>query len=299
MPGPLLLWNEDGAYEALRTFLVSACPEVQPVNVYRARPGAVPGAAQQTSIIIDALTPAPEYLSPAGSESNAPQAQRWLVTVAAAAPGPWTATLLGQTTAPFVAVPADTTTTIAAGLRVSIDALGAPVVTAAGPAASTFYVTASTAGVSLGLSVAPPPAGAASLAILDDSIRRAVWNWGVWRVRLIFRDVPSSQAVAARAPRSLSAQLVERVRLMLQASSLPVTNGLAYPYHRDLLLAAPSRLSWRQTSTPLPVDLVENGAWVRTVVIDVEFSTPVALTHDVPSLDAVGLAQVPIEIEDP
>jgi hypothetical protein len=36
------------------------------------------------------------------------------------------------------------------------------------------------------------------------------------------------------------------------------------------------------------IDVLENGAWVRTVGLDVDFQTPVAMTYDVPSLDALA-----------
>lgn len=301
MGAPAVLWDEDAAYNQLRALLVAACPEVAPRNVYRARPSAVPGEfGQGPQIVIDPLTPAPEYVSPFGCESNGTQQQQWQVTVTTAAVGAWTVTVLGSTTAPFVAGGGDTPATIAAGIMAAVDALALAVTTAAvaPPPPGAFTITGDTAGASLGVSVAAPAGGAYSLAVIDDNIRRAVWNWGVWRVRLLFRDVPSAQAVPARTPRYLSAVLCERVRLWLQASSLPVTNGSAYPYRRDNLQAAPARLSWLQSGIPVMLDVLENGAWVRTVALDVDFQTPVCLTHDVPSLDAIGLAVDPIVIED-
>jgi hypothetical protein len=84
--------------------------------------------------------------------------------------------------------------------------------------------------------------------------------------------------------------LAERFRLWLQSSSLPVTNGLAHPYRRDQLLAAPARLAWLQTGGPFDLSTVESQTWVRVVALDVSVQVPVALTHDVPSLDAMGLA---------
>lgn len=302
MGAPQVLWNEDAAYDQLRAFLVAACPDVPPVNIYRARPAAVPGAAQQPAIVIDPLTPAPAYLSPFGCETDSAQQQVWQVQVTTAAAGAWTMTVLGQTTAPFVAGGGDTPADIAAGLRAAVDALGAAVTTAAvaSPPPAAFTITGDDAGASIGVTVTAPEGGVYALAVVDDNIRRAVWNWGVWRVRLLFRDVPSSQALPARSPRYLSAVLAERVRLWLQSSSLPATNGLAFPYRRDQLQAAPAYLSWFSTSAPVQVDLVENGAWCRTVALDVDFQTPVALTHDVPSLDAMGLAPAsdPIVIVD-
>ena len=120
----------------------------------------------------------------------------------------------------------------------------------------------------------------------------------MYRVRLIFRDVPSAQAVPTAGPRYLAAMLADRVRLWLQASSLPVTNGLAYPFRRDQLQAAPARLSWLRTGDPVTASEVENNTWVRVVSYDVEFQTPVGMTHDVPSLDAIGLA-APLVVTDP
>lgn len=289
MPPPSVLWSEEAALDQIQAFIVAACPEVQARDIYRAQPSAVPGVFGR-SIVILPLTPVPEYSSPFGGESDERQRQRWSVAVTTAAAGEWTVTLLGQTTAPFVAGPGDTPADVAAGLQAAVDALGMPVTTQAlAPPPAAFGILGDVAGVSLGVSVAGPPGGAATTAVVDDNVRRAVYNWGVYRVRLLFRDVPSAQAVPAGGVRYLSTALAERVRLWLQASSLPVTNGLAYPYRRDQLQAAPARLSWMQTEQ-LHFPVQENGAWVRVAALDVSFQTPVCMTHDVPSLDAVGLA---------
>jgi hypothetical protein len=300
MGAPAVLWDENAAYNQLRAFLVAACPDVLPENVYRARPSAVPGDFARPSIVIDPLTPAPEYMSAFGSESDSAQQQQWKVTITTAAVGAWTVTLLGETTAPFVAGGGDDAADIAVGLRAAVDALALAVTTAAvaAPPPGVFTITGGTAGVSLGVSVAAPVGGASALVVVDDNIRRATWNWGVWRVRLLFRDVPSAARVPTPAPRYVSATLCERVRMWLQASSLPVTNGSAYPYRRDNLQAGPARLSWLASGIPIQLDVQENGAWVRTVALDVDFQTPVAMTYDVPSLDSVGLAVDPIVIED-
>jgi hypothetical protein len=255
--------------------------------VYRAQPAASPGKYGGTgSIVMLPLTPIPEARSPMGAESTAVQVQRWRVRVTTAAAGAWTVTVLGQTTAPFVAGGGDTAADISTGLKAAVDALGVAVTTSvpAGVAAA-FDITADVAGVSLGVSVAAPEGGAYALTVEDDNLRRAVYNWGLWRCRLLFRDTPS-----ASTGRYTAASLAERVRLWLQATSLPVTNGLAYPYRRDNLQAAPARLSWRQTFPALWTSEVEGQTWVRVVALDVEFETPVCMTHDVPSLDAMGLA---------
>lgn len=290
MGAPSVLWSEEAALDQIEAFLTAACPEVRRGDIYRAQPSAVPGVFGR-SIVILPLTPVPEYGSPFGGESDEAQRQRWSVAVTTAAAGEWTVTLLGQTTAPFVAGPGDTPADVVAGLQAAVDALALPVTTQAlAPPPAAFGILGDVAGVSLGVSVSGPPGGAATTAVVDDNVRRAVYNWGVYRVRLLFRDVPSAQAVPAPGVRYVSTILAERVRLWLQASSLPVTNGLAYPYRRDQLQAAPARLSWMQTEGPLSLSVQENTSWVRVVALDVSFQTPVCMTHDVPSLDAVGLA---------
>lgn len=291
MGAPSYLWSETAALNQIAAFVRAACPEVPERDIFRAQPGASPGKFGPT-VVIFPLTTVPEYASPFGAESDSPQRQRWQVQVTTAAVGAWSVTLLGQTTAPYVAGGGDTPATIAVGLQAAADALALPVTTSAmaPPPPGAFQVLADVAGVSLGVSVQAPAGGAASLAVVDDNIRRAVWNWGVYRVRLFFRDVPSAQAVPTNGPRYVAAELADRVRLWLQASSLPATNGLAYPYRRDQLQAAPARLSWLRTGDPATVSEVEGQTWVRVVSYDVEFQTPVGMTHDVPSLDALGLA---------
>jgi hypothetical protein len=291
VPPPSVLWSEEAALDQIQAFIVAACPEVQARDIYRAQPSAVPGVFGR-SVVILPLTPVPEYQSAFGAESDSPQRQRWSVAVSTAAAGAWTVTLLGTTTAPVVAGPGDSPAVIAAGLRAAVDALALPVTTQAlAPPPSAFGVLGDVAGASLGLSVQGPLGGAAATAVVDDNVRRATYNWGVYRVRIIFRDVSSAQQAPASGIRYVSTALAERVRLWLQATSLPATNGLAYPTRRDQLQAAPARLSWLQTEGPLDLSTTApNGAWTRVVALDVSFQTPVALTHDVPSLDAMGLA---------
>ena len=295
MGAPSVLFDEFAAFDQLKAFVVAACPEVPQRDIYRARPSASPGKYGPTSIVMLPLTPVPRYMSPMGAEVDAVQAQRWRVRVTTAAAGAWSATVLGQA-APFVAAGGDTAADIATGLKAAVDALGLAVTTSvpAGVAAA-FDVTADVAGVSLGMSISAAAGGAYVLTVEDDNVRRAVYNWGEWTVRIIFRDTPSAQQVPANgAARYDAGVLAERVRLWFQASSLPVTNGTAYPYRRDQLVAAPARLAWKSTGLPIAYDEEVAGTWVRVVGYDVTFQVPIALTHDVPSLDAIGLASAPI-----
>lgn len=290
MPPPLILWDEVAALDQLATFVRAACPEVPAVDVYRARPTASPSKYGGPSVLLFPLTPIPEDRGPFATETDAAQRQRWAVTITTASAGAWTATVLGQAAAPYVAGGGDDAADIAAGVRAAVDALALAVTTSAivGPPPG-FGVLADVAGASLGVSLTAPPGGVYGLAVVDDNIRRAVWNFGLWRVRLIFRDVPSAGALPAGVVRSTAPVLAERTRRWLQASSLPTTNGLAYPYRRDQLQAAPARLSFLACGTPVTADQVDGQTWTRAVAMDVEFEVPVCMTHDVPSLDAIGL----------
>lgn len=292
MGAPQVLWSESAAFDALRAFLVAALPEVPERDIYRARPSAAPGKFGGPSVQIAPLTAAPEVLSPLGAVTNNPQRQRWRVTVTTAAAGAWSVRVLGED-APFTAGVGDDAMAIAAGLRAAVDGLSVAVTTeaVAPPPPGAFGILGDVAGQSLGVSVTAPAGGAYSLAVVDDNIRRAVYNWGLWRVRLIFRAVMPAQAGAASVVSP--GDLLERVRLWLISQSMPVTSGSAYPFYADNLQAAPARLSFHGTSPPVVYDEVEGAAWVRVAVMDVEFQVPVCLAHDVPSLDAIGLSAAP------
>ena len=293
MPADALLWDEDACLAAIKVFVVAACAgQVVSKNVYRWRPSAVPGDTTKPSILIAPVNELPVYMSPMGEESDEAQRQRWTVTIDTAAVGNWTITALGETSAPFVAGALDTPTTIRNGLLAALDALALPLATSSETGA-VLGILGDTAGQSLGVSVTPPAGGAATLAIMDDNIRRAVYNWGVYTVRLILRDTPSAERTPSAARRSVVLGLAERIRLWFQASSLPVTNGSAYPYRSDLLGLANARLSWRQTHAPRSFSEQESAGWTRGVSLDIDFDVPCALLHDVPSLDAIMLAAGP------
>jgi Mrp family chromosome partitioning ATPase len=55
-----------------------------------------------------------------------------------------------------------------------------------------------------------------------------------------------------------------------------------------------SEMSESEILETINFDEVEGQTWTRAVALDVAFQTPVALTHDVPSLDAMGLAAAPV-----
>lgn len=291
MPAPSIIWDESAAFDALKALVVAALPEIDARDIYRGRPAATPGKYGPASVNLIPLVAAPEYMSPLGAESESTQRQRWAVTVTTAAAGAWGVSVLGEAGA-YVAGGGDSAADIAAGLRAVVDGLGVAVTTQV-LSATAFGILGDTAGASLGVTVTPAAGGTRTLAVVDDNLVRCVYNWGVWRVRLVFRCTPSARAQAADPGVYDVSRYLERVRLWLQASSLPVTNGLAYPYRRDQLQNSAARLSWLSTGTPLIFDEVEGGAggtWPRVGAIDVAFQTPVGLVHDVPSLDAIGLA---------
>ena len=293
MPADTLLWDEDACLDAIKVFVVAACKgAVKSGDVYRWKGSAVPATTTRPSILLAPVNELPVLSSPMGEESDTAQAQRWAITVDTAAAGAWTIGALGETAAPFVAGALDTPTTIRDGLVAALDALALAVTTST-TGATEMGILGDVAGVSLGVTLTKPAGGAVTIEVVDDNIRRAVYNWGIYTVRLLIRDTPSAERTPSAGRRSVALGIAERVRLWFQSSSLPVVNGSAYPYRSDLLALANARLSWRQTHAPRSFSEQDAGGWTRGVSLDVDFDVPCALLHDVPSLDAILLAAGP------
>ena len=293
MPADTLLWDEDACLDAIKVFVIAACKgAVKSGDVYRWRGSAVPATTTRPSILLAPVNELPVLSSPMGEESDTAQAQRWAITVDTAAEGAWTIGALGETAAPFVAGALDTPTTIRDGLVAALDALALAVTTST-TGATEMGILGDVAGVSLGVTLTKPAGGAVTIDIVDDNIRRAVYNWGIYTVRLLIRDTPSAERTPSAGRRSVALGIAERVRLWFQSSSLPVVNGSAYPYRSDLLALANARLSWRQTHAPRSFSEQESAGWTRGVALDVDFDVPCALLHDVPSLDTIALATAP------
>jgi len=280
---PTLYFDEHAAMDALRQFVASVIP-VAPVDASRARPSAVP-AKYLLSVTLAPTTPLAVLQSYTGEEVDGTQAQVWRVTVLAAAAGNWALTVLGEQTAPYVAGGGDTPAMVRDGLRAGVDALALDVTTADDPVVpAALTITGDVAGASLGVLASLVPAGGqVRLEVVDDNVRRAVVNWGVWTIRCIVRDVDS----AGGPTKSVVGPYAERLRLSMQASSIPVTSGLAYPYLRDRLNEA--KLRWRRTLGPFNADSQVDGVWSRGIALDFEFDVPPVLLHDVPSLDTVSI----------
>ena len=281
---PTLYFDEHAALDALRQFVGAVIP-VAAVDAYRARPAASPGK-YLLSVVLAPTTPLPVLQSYTGEQSDGAQAQRWRVTVLAAAAGDWALTVLGEQAAPYVAGGGDTPADVQGGLLAGVDGLALPVTTGADPQGNpaAFVVTGDVAGASLGVLASLIPAGGqVRLEVLDDNVRRAVVNWGIWTIRCVVRDVDS----AGGATKSVVGPYAEKLRLSMQASSIPVTAGLAYPYLRDRLNEA--KMRWRRTLGPFNADSQVDGVWSRGVALDFEFDVPPVLLHDVPSLDTVGV----------
>ena len=243
MPADTLLWDEDACLDAIKVFVVAACKgAVKSGDVYRWRGSAVPATTTRPSILLAPVNELPVLSSPMGEESDTAQAQRWAITVDTAAVGAWTIGALGETAAPFVAGALDTPTTIRDGLVAALDALALAVTTSTTGAAE-MGVLGDVAGASLGVTLTKPAGGAVTIEVVDDNIRRAVYNWGIYTVRLLIRDTPSAERTPSAGRRSVALGIAERVRLWFQSSSLPVVNGSAYPYRSDLLALANARLS--------------------------------------------------------
>lgn len=295
MGSPVVLFSEAAAIDALRAFVVACCPEVPTTRVFRQRPTVGPDQ-QGVAVLLAPTTTLPVDASWLGESSTAAQRQRWRFTVQTAAAGQWRLVVLGQNS-DYVADPADTTADIATGLALAVGTLGLPVAASSDGAA--VEVLADVAGASLGVTASTPPGGAGALVVADDNRRVAFYNWGMWTCRVAFQDVTSDAAGAqpgGRPPGGWSSPLCERFRRMIAAPSLPVTNGLAYPFRRDQLQAA--GLNYKATRGPFVGDRAVDMGWLRVCAVDVQFQVAVGLLHDVPSLDTIGF-QAPVVIGDP
>lgn len=289
MPSPALLFDEAAALDALRDFVRTAVPEVPEVDVYRWRPSAVT-SKWGLQVLLAPVNPMPIFSdSYSGEESTGKQRQRIRVTITTAAAGAWSLRVL-STAAPYTALLGATTADIRDGLRAAVDALvGLDITTeaAAAPAGqAAFDILGDTAGVSLGVRfTAIPVGGATTVGIIDDNLRRAVYNWGTWTIRVTVRDIPAAGGTRT----SMVGAYVERLRLYMQGTSIPVTNGLAYPFVRDRLQGTPARrLAWRKTLGPFEASITDNNVWSRGAALDFVFDVPSALLHDIPSLDTVS-----------
>jgi hypothetical protein len=302
---PTILFDEFAALTALQQCITTAIPEVPQVDVYRARPSAAP-SRWGLSVLLVPTTPLPVLTSYMGDQSTGTQQQlaRFVFTTPAA--GAWQARVLGQTSAAYVAGGGDTTTQIRNGVSAALALLGLPVTltnTTAGvlgPGQAGLDVLADVAGASMLPAVSVVPAGgAASTVIVDDNLRRASFNWGLWTIRCIVRDV----APAGGTRPCMVGPYTERLRLFMQAgASIPVVNGSAFPYVQDRMggasqvntLPAGAAMNWRQTMGPFVADVNDNNTWLRGMALDLQFDTSSALYYDVPSLDSFG--QVPVTI---
>lgn len=294
MAAPRVLFHEAPALDRIQDFILAACPELGGrENVYRQRPAASPSRSPAPSATIGPTTPAPVGASLFGEQNAAGQRQRWRLVVTTAASGSWDLQLLGEPTA-YVAGGGDDAATIRDGIQAALAALGAPVtmsVPANPPAA--LEVLGDAAGVSLGLRVTPAAGGARSLAVVDDCIRVAVYDWGTWTIRVVFRDVPSAERFPVGGVRYYSTELADRLRCYFLALDMPVVVGEAYPTLRDLLESSTGdgegpALRAVKAYGPFPgEEQVEGGAWVRSAAVDLVFQVPIALTYDGVSMDEV------------
>lgn len=287
--------------DAVKALLVTACPEVDPKYIYRGNPSAVPSRSNGPIItIVPLLGGPPQELSYMGDESITLQAQQVQVLILATATGAWTLSILGQD-AVYNALIGDTLADIRDGLRAAVDALALPITTADVQVVNApgFTILASDPGVSLLAhfgDLGIPVPGSAQVSVLDDVIRKTYYNWGIWTVRVTFRDTPSAEAGPSN--RILASQLASRVRSYFRAgSTIPVTQGLAYPYVWDRLQDA--RLSWMDVLGPFPLPELEGQVWTRGVALDVVCQTSTGLSFDAPSLDTVVFEDSSLSLSDP
>ena len=299
MAAPQILFDESAALTALQQFITTVIPEVQGVDVYLNRPSAVPGK-WGLSVVLQPVTPLPVLTSPMGESSVSAQRQLIRLVVLTAAAGEWRANVLGQVGA-YTALLGQTTTQVRDGVQAALALLLLPVTltpTTAGvlPAGQAgLDILADVAGVSmLARFTTVPAGGVGGYTVVDDNLRVADYNWGVWTIRAVVRDVAPAQGPVG----CMVNTYCERLRLSMQGQSIPVTNGSAYPYLRDRMGGAAStgavgaQLNWRQTMGPFEASVLEGATWRTGAALDFEFDTVSALLHDVPSMDALAAYQV-------
>lgn len=287
MLAPTLIFNAQAALDAVKAFVLRLVPEVKNIDVYRWRPSAVPGQ-WRLSVVLSPVNMLPLLESYMGEESVAAQRQRVVVTVVRASGGLWRLRVLGQD-ADYPAGLGDSVAVIRNGLIAAVAGLGLPVVASVTPAPNgqaALQVLADVAGVSMLVALTDAgDTGQGTVAVLDDNVQQAVYNWGVWTLRVVVRDIESADQTGAS---SRVGEYLDRLRFGLQGQSIPVVNGLAYPYERDALKAPAARLSWRQTLGPVDASGVENNIWRTTAFCDFVFDVPVGLVTDIPSMVVTG-----------
>jgi hypothetical protein len=165
------------------------------VDVYRARPTAAPGK-WGLSVLIVPTTPLPVLQSYMGDQSTGKQQQLVRFVFAVPAAGAWRVRVLGEQTAAYVAGGGETNAQVRDGVAAALALLGLPV-TATDTAANLLPagyagldVLADVAGASmLAAFTAVPAGGAGNVVVVDDNLRRASYNWGIWVVRCVVRDL--------------------------------------------------------------------------------------------------------------
>ena len=288
MPAAALLFDEFAALDALRAFVRRAVPEVPAVDVYRAQPSSVPGK-WGLSVVLAPVNPLPLLSSPMGDDSTVAQQQRVTMAVETAAPGLWRLRVLGEF-ADYTAGALDDAEAIRDGLSTALALLGLPVSVAntdALPGQSALSVLANVAGVSMTTDVTAPAGGAASVTMVDDCLRRTTYNWGIWTVRCIVRDIPQAGGVA----RSMAGVYCDRLRFTMQGgASIPISStGTLRAFSLARIADRLARVSsgGRPRSMSLPPRLIITscgGRAIESSTKSTRWSPPAVVSPDTPAL---------------
>lgn len=281
-----LLFDPAAALAGLKTwcdFVLAA--HFEPNSIRRGRRNAPANAQRQVTIIPLTTVPIDEAWTDIVSKIRQQNVMR--VTVAEAAVGNYTTTLLGQTTAPYAAGALDTVTTIRDGMQAAVDALALAVTTSV-PAGSvdSFDVTGVVAGVWLGLSAAGPNDGDVSWSTVDDVTRIINQQRADWTIRITVDDVRPNAAGSSSVTTSIA--LIQRY---LNGGQIPVVNGDAAIYTDDYLSGV--GLSFLNFETRSPVLDYTSGAtsagmgtiYHERAFVDVVFQVHVGIAYDQPTIE--------------
>ena len=216
------------------------------------------------------------------------QANLMLVTVDAAAVGPYTVRILGED-ATYTAIGGDDEEAIRDGLRLAVGALGAAVTTD-DSGDNGIEILGDVAGQWLGVSAI---AGALSVATVDDVLRIAESNPGKWTIRITVDDIRPAQGTSS---------VTEASQLLLQylaGATVPVIPGDATVYTDDYLSSV--GLLYHDHTVLPAADYATGGTgrggakptvFHERSLIDVVFRVTTGMAFDQPTIESFGAPSV-------
>ena len=257
-------------------------------SIRRGRRNAPANSQRQVTVAPLTTVPVKEGWTP--NVLRTPQANLMLVTVDAAAVGPYTVRVLGED-ATYTALGGDDEEAIRDGLRLAVDALGVAVTTTDSETDG-FEILGDDAGQWLGVRQV---AGALSVATIDDVVRVSESNPSRWTIRITIDDIRPAQGTSS---------VTEATQLLVQyleGARVPVIPGDATVYTDDYLSSV-GLLYLDHTVLPA-ADYATGGTgrlgakptvFHERSLIDVVFRVTTGMAFDQPTIESFGAPSVTI-----